>query len=36
MLNRDMHPVVEPGVFDIMVGPSSTQTSQVSLRVIAR
>jgi beta-glucosidase len=36
LLNRDMHPVVEPGVFDIMVGPSSTQTSQVPLRVIAR
>ena len=36
MLNRDMHPVVEPGVFDMMVGPNSTQTSQVPLRVIAK
>jgi beta-glucosidase len=36
LLNRDMHPVVEPGVFDVMVGPSSAQTSQVPLRVIAK
>ena len=27
ILNIDMHRVVEPGVFDIMVGPSSDQTS---------
>ena len=33
MLNRDMHWVVEPGTFDIMVGPSSTQTTTVQLMV---
>ena len=36
MLNRDMHWVVEPGAFDIMVGPSSDQTSSVSLQVVAK
>ena len=36
MLDRDMHWVVEPGVFDIMVGPSSSQTSSVSLEVAAK
>lgn len=36
MLNRDMHWVVEPGVFDIMVGPSSDQTSSVPLQVVAK
>ena len=36
MLNQDMHWVVEPGVFDIMVGPSSDQTSSVSLQVVAK
>jgi beta-glucosidase len=35
MLNRDMHGVVEPGVFDILVGPSSDQTSSVPLQVVA-
>ena len=35
MLNRDMHEVVEPGLFDIMVGPSSDQTSSVPLQVVA-
>jgi beta-glucosidase len=34
MLNLDMHRVVEPGVFDLMVGPSSDQTSTVALTVI--
>jgi beta-glucosidase len=34
MLNRDMHRVVEPGVFEIMVGPSSDQTNTVSLAVV--
>ena len=34
MLNRDMHWVVEPGTFDIMVGPSSDQTSSVTLQVV--
>ena len=34
MLNVDMHRVVEPGVFDLMVGPSSDQTSTVALTVV--
>jgi beta-glucosidase len=34
MLDLDMHRVVEPGVFDVMVGPSSDQTSTVALTVI--
>ena len=34
MLNIDMHKVVEPGVFDIMVGPSSDQTTTVPLTVM--
>lgn len=33
MLNVDMHPVVEPGKFELMVGPDSTQTSTVTLTV---
>ena len=33
MLNRDMHRVVEPGAFDMMVGPSSDHTSTVKLTV---
>ncbi len=33
LLNEDMHPVVEPGIFDIMVGPSSAETASVSLQV---
>ncbi|HYM78114.1 MAG TPA: CIA30 family protein [Candidatus Dormibacteraeota bacterium] len=33
MLNVDMHRVVEPGVFDVMVGPSSDQTNSVKLTV---
>ncbi len=33
MLNLDMHRVVEPGVFDLMVGPSSDKTSTVHLTV---
>jgi beta-glucosidase len=36
MLDRDMHWVVEPGLFDVLVGPSSTQTSSVSLQVVAK
>jgi beta-glucosidase len=35
MLNVDMHRVVEPGVFEIMVGPSSDQTSTVALSVVS-
>jgi beta-glucosidase len=33
MLDRDMHRVVEPGIFEIMVGPSSDQTTIVPLQV---
>ena len=33
MLDTDMHKVVEPGVFEIMVGPSSDQTKTVLLTV---
>lgn len=33
ILNIDMHRVVEPGVFDVMVGPSSDNTSRVKLTV---
>jgi hypothetical protein len=34
MLNLDMHRVVEPGVFELMVGPSSDQTTTVPLTVV--
>jgi beta-glucosidase len=33
MLNVDMHKVVEPGIFELMVGPSSDQTDKVMLAV---
>ena len=33
MLSLDMHRVVEPGIFDIMVGPSSDKTTAVPLAV---
>jgi beta-glucosidase len=33
ILNIDMHRVVEPGIFDVMVGPSSDKTSAVKLTV---
>jgi len=33
LINADMHRVVEPGVFDIMVGPSSADTTTVHLNV---
>jgi beta-glucosidase len=33
LLNEDMHPVVEPGIFDVMVGPSSAETTSVPLQV---
>jgi len=36
LLDVDMHPVVEPGLFDIMVGPSSVQNSSVTLQVTGR
>ncbi|HEY1221400.1 MAG: CIA30 family protein [Bryobacteraceae bacterium] len=34
MLNTDMHRVVEPGIFDVMVGRSSADTKQVALKVV--
>ena len=34
MLNVDMHKVVEPGIFEIMVGPSSQQTYLTTLEVL--
>src|SRR5205823_1249685 len=33
LIDADMHKVVEPGVFELMVGPSSDQTSTVTLTV---
>jgi len=33
MLNTEMHKVVEPGIFEVMVGPSSDQTSTITLAV---
>ena len=36
ILNREMRWAVEPGTFDIMVGPSSTQTNSIPLLVVAR
>jgi len=33
MLNADMHRVVEPGIFDVMVGPSSADTKKAALKV---
>ncbi len=33
IVNIDMHRVVEPGIFDLMVGPSSDKTSSVKLTV---
>jgi len=35
MLNVGMHKVVEPGVFEIMVGPNSQQTNMATLEVLA-
>ncbi len=34
ILNADMHRVVEPGVFELMVGPSSGETKSVRLTVL--
>jgi len=36
ILNRDMQWVVEPGAFDIMVGPSSSQTTTIPLQVVTK
>lgn len=35
-LNLDMHRVVEPGVFDVMVGPNSVDLKTVKLEVVKR
>jgi len=36
LINVDMHQVVEPGLFDIMVGPSSAKTETITLEVKAK
>ena len=36
ILNLEMRRVVEPGTFDIMVGPSSAQTTSVPLEVVEK
>jgi beta-glucosidase len=36
MLDVNMDPAVEPGVFDILVGPSSAQTTTVPLTVVKK
>jgi beta-glucosidase len=36
LVNADMHWVVEPGTFDVMVGPSSAETQKVSLEVVQK
>jgi beta-glucosidase len=36
LLGPDMKPLVEPGVFDVMVGPSSAETTTVPLEVRER
>jgi beta-glucosidase len=36
IFDLEMHRVVEPGVFDIMVGPSSAETTSVPLEVVEK
>jgi len=36
ILDLEMHRVVEPGVFDIMVGPNSAETTSVPLEVVEK
>ena len=36
ILDTEMHRVVEPGAFDVMVGPSSAQTQTASLEVVKK
>jgi beta-glucosidase len=36
LLGPDMKPVVEPGIFDVMVGPSSAETMRVALHVVEK
>jgi beta-glucosidase len=35
LLGPDMKPVVEPGVYDVMVGPNSRDLARVTLKVVA-
>jgi beta-glucosidase len=35
-LNRDMHRVVEPGAFKIMVGGNSAELTEATLNVVAK
>jgi beta-glucosidase len=34
LIGVDMAPVVEPGTFDLMVGPSSVETASISLEIV--
>ncbi len=36
ILDRDMHWTVEPGMFDVMVGPNSAETQKMALQVVAK
>jgi len=36
LIDVNMNSVVEPGMFDIMVGPSSAETSNVPLEVASQ
>jgi hypothetical protein len=36
ILDLGMHRVVEPGVFDVMVGPSSAEITSVPLEVVEK
>jgi beta-glucosidase len=36
LLDMNMKPVVEPGIFDIMVGPNSDETQSIPLEVVRR
>jgi beta-glucosidase len=34
LIDLDMKPVVEPGMFDLMVGPNSVETTSIPLEVV--
>jgi len=34
LIDVNMNRVVEPGIFDLMVGPSSNDTSSIALEVV--
>jgi beta-glucosidase len=36
IVDLDMHRVVVPGVFDVMVGPSCAETTSVPLEVVEK